>query len=178
MPSHRSALSFSLDALAFGSVRYPEIKLMGRTYTVKFQQQVPRPLDEVFSFFSRAENLEIITPPWLSFRIVSVDPFPIRQGTRIDYKLRLHSIPLRWRSEIVEWEPPHRFVDLQLRGPYKVWRHEHRFESCDGGTLITDTVDLSLPFGPLGTLAYKLKVKSDIEKIFAFREAKIRELFG
>jgi ligand-binding SRPBCC domain-containing protein len=107
-----------------------------------------------------------------------VDPFPIRQGTHIDYKLRLHGIPLRWRSEIVEWEPPHRFVDLQLRGPYKLWRHEHRFESHDGGTLITDTVELSLPLGPLGTLAYKMKVKSDVEKIFAFREAKIRELFG
>jgi ligand-binding SRPBCC domain-containing protein len=151
---------------------------MERTYTVVFQQQVPRPLDEVFSFFSRAENLEIITPPWLRFRIVAVDPSPIRQGTRIDYKLRLHGIPLRWRSEIVEWDPPHGFVDLQLRGPYKLWRHHHRFEARDGGTRITDIINLSLPFGRLGIWAYEVKVKSEVHKIFAFRAAKIRELFG
>jgi ligand-binding SRPBCC domain-containing protein len=151
---------------------------MAKTYTLNFRQQVPRPLDEVFSFFSQAENLEVLTPAWLNFKIVSVNPALLRQGSEIHYKLRLHGIPLRWTSKIVEWEPPHRFVDLQLRGPYKLWRHEHRFESRAGGTLITDTVDLALPLGPLGALAYKLKVRSDVESIFAFREAKIRELFG
>ncbi len=151
---------------------------MAGIYTVHFEQQVPRPRDEVFNFFSRAENLEVITPAWLNFKIVSVDPAPVRRGTQIDYKLRLHGIRLRWTSEIVEWEPPHGFVGLQLRGPYKLWRHEHRFQSREGGTLITDTVILSLPFGPLGALAYKLKVGSEVQQIFAFREAKIRELFG
>ncbi|MGZ4875445.1 MAG: SRPBCC family protein, partial [Candidatus Angelobacter sp.] len=108
-----------------------------KTYTLAFAQQVPRQLPEVFAFFSRAENLEVLTPPWLNFKILEVTPPPLRQGTLINYSLRVHGIPLRWTSEIIEWEPPHRFVDLQLRGPYKLWRHEHRFEARDGGTLIS-----------------------------------------
>ena len=78
----------------------------------------------------------------------------------------------------MEWEPPHRFVDLQLRGPYKVWRHEHRFEARDGGTLLSDTISLVLPLGILGQFAYKMKVQSDVDEIFAFRKAKVRTLFG
>jgi ligand-binding SRPBCC domain-containing protein len=149
-----------------------------KTYTLMFRQQVPRGLQEVFSFFAQAENLQIITPAWLGFRIVSVTPAPIRQGSMIRYKLRVHGIPLRWTSQIVEWDPPHRFVDLQLRGPYKLWRHEHRFEAFASGTRITDVVTLALPLGLLGDLAYKLKVRSDVQEIFAFREAKISQLFG
>jgi len=149
-----------------------------KTYTLAFTQQVARPLAEVFDFFSRAENLEALTPPWLNFKILDVQPQPVQQGTLINYSLRVHGIPLRWTSEIVEWEPPHRFVDLQLRGPYKLWRHEHRFEARDGGTLITDTINLALPLGILGQIAYKIKVKSDVEEIFAFRERKIHSLFS
>ena len=100
-----------------------------KTYTLSFAQQVAHPLAEVFDFFSRAENLEALTPPWLNFKILEVKPQPVQRGTLINYSLRVHGIPLRWTSEIVEWEPPHRFVDLQLRGPYKLWRHEHRFEA-------------------------------------------------
>lgn len=148
-----------------------------KTYTLSFAQHVPQPLAEVFDFFSRAENLEALTPPWLNFKILEVNPQPVQQGTLINYSLRVHGIPLRWTSEIVEWEPPHRFVDLQLRGPYKLWRHEHRFEARDGGTLIADTINLALPLGVLGEIAYKIKVKSDIEEIFAFRKEKIRSLF-
>jgi ligand-binding SRPBCC domain-containing protein len=149
-----------------------------KTYTLAFTQQVTRPLAEVFNFFSRAENLEELTPPWLNFKILKAEPQPVQQGTVIHYSLRLHGIPLRWTSEIVEWEPPHRFVDLQLRGPYKLWRHEHRFEARDGGTLISDTINLSLPFGFLGQIAYKVKVQSDVQEIFSFREGKIRSIFG
>jgi len=149
-----------------------------KTYTLSFAQQVARPLPEVFDFFSRAENLEALTPPWLNFKILDVKPQPVQQGTLINYSLRVHGIPLRWTSEIIEWEPPHRFVDLQLRGPYKLWRHEHRFETCQGGTLISDTINLALPLGFLGRLAYKIKVESDVQEIFAFREQKIRSLFG
>src|SRR6476660_3536190 len=149
-----------------------------KTYTLSFEQQVARPRPEVFDFFSRAENLEVLTPPWLNFKILDVKPQPVQQGTLINYSLRVHGIPLRWTSEIVEWEPPHRFVDLQLRGPYKLWRHEHRFEARDGGTLIADTINLALPLGVLGRFAYKIKVRSDVQEIFAFREKKIRALFG
>jgi ligand-binding SRPBCC domain-containing protein len=149
-----------------------------KTYTLSFTQQVARPLPEVFDFFSRAENLEALTPPWLNFKILNVKPQPVQQGTLISYSLRVHGIPLRWTSEIIEWEPPHRFVDLQLRGPYKLWRHEHRFAAKAGGTLISDTINLALPLGALGQLAYKIKVKSDVEEIFTFRKEKIRTLFG
>jgi ligand-binding SRPBCC domain-containing protein len=148
-----------------------------KVYTLTFAQYVPRGLPEIFGFFSRAENLEAITPAFLHFRILAVTPEPIRQGTLISYKLRLHGIPLRWKSEIVEWDPPHRFVDIQRRGPYKVWRHEHHFEARDGGTLIMDTVSLALPLGVLGRIAYKLRVHTEVREIFAFREKKIRELF-
>jgi ligand-binding SRPBCC domain-containing protein len=149
-----------------------------KIYTVTFAQQVPRALAEVFEFFSRAENLETITPTWLNFRMLSVTPQPVQKGTLIRYSLRVHGLPLSWTSEIVEWEPPHRFVDVQLRGPYKLWRHEHRFETYGAGTLISDTVSLALPLGFLGQLAYKFKVRSDVEGIFTFRENKIKALFG
>lgn len=151
---------------------------MADTYTLSFQQQVPRTLPEIFEFFSRAENLEVLTPPWLKFKILDVKPQRVQQGTLIDYSLRIHGIPVRWTSEIIEWEPPHRFVDLQLRGPYKLWRHEHRFETCQGGTLISDTINLALPLAVLGRLAYKIKVESDVKQIFAFREKTICNLFG
>jgi len=149
-----------------------------KTYTLSFEQQVARQRPEVFDFFARAENLQVLTPPWLNFKILDVKPQPVQQGTLINYSLRVHGVPLRWTSEIIEWEPLHRFVDLQLRGPYNLWRHEHRFEERDGGTLISDTINLALPLGLLGQLAYKIKVKSDIKEIFTFRKEKIRALFG
>ena len=151
--------------------------MAGKTYTLVFEQQVPRPEPEVFAFFSRAESLEVLTPSRLHFRVLSVTPAPIRKGTIIAYSFRLHGLPLRWTSEIVEWDPPHRFIDLQLSGPYKLWHHEHRFEARDGGTLITDTVRVALPMGFLGELAYKIKVQSDLRQVFSFRQEKIRSLF-
>lgn len=151
---------------------------MRNNHVLTFTQDVRRNLPEVFALFSQAENLETLTPDWLRFKILDVTPTPIRRGTLIRYHLRVHGIPLRWTSEIVEWEPPHRFVDLQLRGPYKLWRHEHRFEAIDGGTRITDTVNLALPLSVIGDLAFKMMVRSDVEKIFAFRRDKIEMLFG
>jgi uncharacterized protein len=148
-----------------------------KTYALSFAQQVARPLPEVFGFFSRAENLEALTPPWLNFKILDVKPQPVQQGTLVHYSLRIHGILVRWTSEIIEWKPPHRFVDLQLSGPYKLWRHEHHFETCQGGTLIADTINFALPLGFLGRLAYKIKVESDVKEIFAFREKMIRSLF-
>ena len=94
----------------------------GKRYIVESSQIVPRPLAEVFAFFARAENLEILTPEWLHFKIHSVTPEPVQKGTLITYSLRVHGIPMGWTSEITDWEPPHRFVDVQLRGPYKLWR--------------------------------------------------------
>jgi len=135
-------------------------------------------LDEVFEFFSRAENLQELTPGWLNFEILNVDPSPVRKGTLIEYRLRLHGMPVRWRSQIVAWGPPHMFVDVQRKGPYKLWHHTHRFMAQGNSTRIIDEVRYQLPFGILGRLAHSLLVRRDIENIFQFRREKIQSLFG
>jgi ligand-binding SRPBCC domain-containing protein len=147
-------------------------------YKLEHEQLVPRPLHEVFSFFSRSENLEAITPAWLHFSVLSVAPQPLRKGTIIRYKLRVRGVPLRWTSEIVEWRPPHKFVDVQRKGPYKLWHHTHLFFAEGANTRIRDEVLYSLPFGVIGTLAHRLAVRRDVERIFAFRHNKIRAIFG
>src|SRR5690606_26244500 len=131
---------------------------------------VPSPLPEVFEFFADAGNLEAITPPWLRFRILTPTPIEMRAGTRIDYRIRIRGWPVRWRTEITAWEPPVRFVDEQLRGPYRIWIHEHRFESVEGGTRCRDHVRYAVPGG---ALVHRLLVKEDLRSIFAWREARL-----
>lgn len=145
---------------------------------LRAEQYVPRPLHEVFDFFSKAENLEQLTPKWLNFRILSVEPTPVQKGTLINYSLRWRIFPIRWTTEIIEWEPPNRFVDIQLKGPYKLWHHEHRFVAEGTGTRIMDEVRYLLPFGFLGSIAHSLKVKKDVETIFAYRTEVVNRLFG
>jgi ligand-binding SRPBCC domain-containing protein len=109
-----------------------------------------------------------MTPPWLRFELLTPD-VELRKGARIDYRLVLHGVPIRWTGEIVEWVPGIRFVDVQRKGPYRLWHHTHSFEAQDGGTLIRDRVRYALPFGPLGRLAHALFVRRDLERIFDFR---------
>jgi uncharacterized protein len=148
------------------------------SFAFRAEQYVARPLDQVFDFFSKAENLQELTPRWLHFRILSVEPEPVRQGTLIRYALRWRIFPIRWTTEIVAWEPPHRFVDVQLKGPYKLWHHEHRFVAEGEGTRIFDEVRYELPFGWLGTIAHKAKVRRDVESIFAYRRQVVSRVFG
>ncbi len=136
---------------------------------------VPRPVDDVFSFFADASNLQTITPDWLDFKILSPTPIPMRAGTLIDYKLRVHGVPVRWQTEITHWQPPHRFVDEQKRGPYRLWIHEHFFSSQNGGTLCRDHVRYSVPGGKLVNFLF---VRRDVEKIFAHRSDKLKALLG
>ena len=136
---------------------------------------LPRPLEVVFDFFADARNLEVLTPPWLRFQIVTPEPIAMRPGARIAYRLKLHGIPLRWDSEIAVWEPPYRFVDVQRRGPYRRWVHEHTFEEQGGGTLVSDHVRYAV-LG--GALVERLFVRPDVEKIFAYRREKLIETFG
>lgn len=138
------------------------------------QVWLPRPRDVVFSFFADAGNLQSITPAWVNFSILSPLPIAMRAGALIDYRLRIRGIPLRWQSEITIWEPPHRFVDEQRRGPYRRWIHEHRFEEKDGGTLVIDEVRYQAPGGPW---IARWLVKPDVERIFAYRERRLLELF-
>ena len=136
---------------------------------------LPKPLAEVFAFFSDARNLQTLTPAWLDFSVLTPAPILMRPGTIIDYRLRLHGFPIRWQSEITAWEPPRRFVDEQRRGPYKCWIHEHRFEAREGRTLVTDSVRYAAPGG---WLADWLFVRRDVERIFQFRREKLLALFG
>jgi hypothetical protein len=134
------------------------------------EQTLPGTPEEVFPFFGDARNLEAITPPWLGFRVVTPEPIEMRPGALIEYRLRLHGLPIRWRTTIAVWDPPHRFVDVQLMGPYKIWHHTHDFAPAGGGgTLMRDTVRYALPLGPLGEIAHRLLVKRDLERIFDFR---------
>jgi ligand-binding SRPBCC domain-containing protein len=152
--------------------------MASQPYELVHEQVVPRKLEQVFDFFSRAENLEVITPDWLHFKIASISPQPIQKGTLISYNLRVRGLPLRWTSEIKEWNPPTKFVDFQTRGPYKLWHHTHLFIAEGNNTRIIDHVIYDLPFGPLGRIAHSALVKSDVKKIFRYREMRIRELLG
>lgn len=145
------------------------------TFTLDTELWLPRPIDEVFAFFADATNLERITPPFLRFAVTTPQPIDLRRGATIDYKLKVHGLPLRWRSVIAAWDPPHRFVDEQVKGPYRKWVHEHTFESRDGGTLIRDHIDYAVPGG---RIINKLVVRRDLDRIFNFRTEKLRELFG
>lgn len=143
--------------------------MSAKIYVLRQQQWIPRPIHEVFAFFSDARNLETITPPWLSFKILSVSTPRIQQGTQIRYRLSLQGIPIHWLTEIRHWNPPYRFVDLQRKGPYKLWHHTHTFEDHGDRTLMKDVVRYTLPFGPLGRIANALKVRRDVERIFNYR---------
>ena len=148
-----------------------------RAHRLQRSQVVARPLDEVFAFFSDAANLERITPPWLGFRMVTPTPVAMRVGALIDYELRLRGIPLRWTSRIEEWEPGVGFVDAQVRGPYRLWHHRHRFAPHPRGTLVEDDVHYALPLGPLGAVALPL-VRRDLAGIFEHRQKTVAALLG
>lgn len=146
-----------------------------KTYRLETELWLPRPRAEVFAFFSDAGNLERITPPWLNFEILTPQPIELKAGALIDYRIRLYGVPIRWRTEIAEWNPPHHFVDQQLRGPYSLWHHTHRFEERDGGTLCTDEVRYR-PFG--GALVQRFFVGREVERIFTYRREQLCGLFG
>ncbi|MGD9633059.1 MAG: SRPBCC family protein [Pirellulales bacterium] len=146
-------------------------------YSLQREQWVAAPLGKVFEFFSDAANLEALTPPWLRFRIVTPTPIEMCAGARIEYRIDWRFFPIRWQTEIVEWSPPYRFVDEQLRGPYHSWHHTHTFAAVNGGTQMTDIVRYALPLGPVGALAHQLAVRRDIERVFDYRSQRIAERF-
>jgi len=138
-------------------------------------QVVPVPIEAAFAFFAEARNLEVITPQWLRFRIVSA-PEPLERGSLLDYRLQLFGVPIRWRTEIVAWHPPHGFTDLQRRGPYPLWEHTHRLTAVPAGTEIYDHVSYRLPLEPLASLVAPLTVRLWLDTIFDYRRERVAAL--
>jgi len=147
-------------------------------YTLRCEMVAPIPIAEVFRVFEDPYNLARITPPWLRFRVTSTERVEMCKDAQIDYVIRWLGIPMRWRTVITQYEPPHLFVDEEVRGPYRLWRHRHEFEATAEGTLVRDRVDYALPLGILGRAAHGLMVGAQLRGIFAYRQAKLNELFG
>ena len=138
---------------------------------------LPLPVEKVFLFFADAHNLDLITPGWLHFKVLTDPSVEIAEGTVLSYRLWLRGVPIRWKSLITVWEPPYGFVDQQQKGPYRMWIHEHRFEEQDGGTLVSDHVHYATPGGALlEPFLHHLLVFPDVEKIFEFRRLKLQQL--
>jgi ligand-binding SRPBCC domain-containing protein len=144
-------------------------------YLLETTLRVPRPLEEVFGVFSDAKNLEQLTPHALRFEILTPDPIVMKPGSLLDYRLRLHGIPIRWQSEISVWEPPRRFEDRQRKGPYRWWIHEHSFVGDDDHTVMTDRVKYGVPGG---ALVHGLFVARDLRKIFQYRANQFCHMLG
>ncbi len=154
-------------------------------FILEAEQTLPYPLERVFGFFARPENLEAITPPWLGFRIITPAPVRMEVGAVIDYRLSVRGIPLRWRSLIEDFQPPVRFVDTQVTGPYRLWHHTHSFERIPADpsgperTIVRDRVRYLLPriaAGPLASVLNATLVRPDLDRIFAYRARRIAEL--
>jgi uncharacterized protein len=158
----------------------PALRELCSDLSRKFEQEVwfDHKPEDVFAFFSDARNLELITPAFVNFRIVKAPDGPLFEGAFIEYKLRLHGVPVRWRTRIDVWDPPRAFVDSQLKGPYRSWIHTHQFEALDGGTLVRDVLRYELPLGALGDLVAGKFVEKDIALIFGYRRTRLLELFA
>lgn len=156
---------------------FAEIVKQPGDLTLRSTQWVPRPVDEIFRFFSDEKNLERITPPWLNFQVVNKSTEQIQEGTLIDYRLKLRGMPLQWQSRIEEWKPPSHFIDVQTKGPYTRWEHLHVFNPVQGGTLMNDYVRYRLPVGKLGRVLGGRWIKRDLARVFGYRRKVIEGLF-
>ena len=148
-----------------------------KLYTLESNQFINKPIEEVFQFFSKPENLSVITPAKLGFKILSPNPIKMEVGRLIDYNIYLMGIPIHWRTLITDYEPPNMFVDQQIKGPYAMWHHTHTFHKVEGGVEIKDKVVYSIPFGILGRILNYLWIRKDLENIFVHRKKVIDKLF-
>lgn len=148
-------------------------------HTLTRQQELDGAPQDVFPFFADATNLEAITPPLLAFQVTTPRPIAMHAGTLIEYRLKVHRVPIRWRTLIEQWQPSEMFVDTQIKGPYKLWHHTHRFEPLPGErTLMSDVVRYSVGYGPFGDLARSLFVGRDVASIFDYRAEVIGPLLA
>ncbi|MEO8514558.1 MAG: SRPBCC family protein [Ignavibacteria bacterium] len=150
---------------------------MSKLRTIIRETEINKPIEEVFGFFCKAENLNLITPPSLNFKIFTPLPIEMKKGTIIEYKIKLNGISFKWKTEITEWNPPHSFLDRQLKGPYRVWIHEHLFSSKGNATIMKDIVQYLPPGWFLEPVINKLMVKKKLEHILDYRQNKIKAIF-
>jgi ligand-binding SRPBCC domain-containing protein len=171
----RAEIAISSDYPAWGDCKAKPVRI----HLLERNQRVEVPVEQAFAFYGDDRNLEPLTPPWLHFAVTSPRPVTMCGGTLLEYRLRLHGVPIHWRTRIDTWEPPHRFTDFQEKGPYALWEHTHLFEpEGDGATVIRDRVRYAIPFGPLGALAHRTFVRRDLERIFDYRRDAIAERLG
>ena len=149
-----------------------------RFHVLEREQYVPTSIDAAYGFFADTRNLEVITPPWLSFQVLTEGEIPMAVGTTIDYRIRMLGVPMKWRSLISRWEPGVAFVDEQLLGPYRWWHHTHTFEAREGGTILRDRVEYAVPGGPIAPIVHAAFVKGRLRKIFDFRREAIARIFA
>ncbi len=147
-------------------------------YELDVEQFIDQPVEKVFEFFSRPENLEEITPPRLGFTIMTPSPIPMEKGSLIDYTIRILGFPVHWRTLITSYDPPHGFVDEQIKGPYVLWHHRHSFKKENRGTIIRDTVRYAVPLGIIGRFLNLIWIRKDLKDIFAHRRKFIANKFG
>ena len=149
-----------------------------KKHTIRFEQFIDLPVEDVFNFFSKPENLSLITPPRLRFKILTPTPVPMKKGQSIDYILTImYLFKIRWTSLIQEYNRPYSFVDTQITGPYSYWHHTHSFISHKNGTIIKDCVVYSIPFGIVGTFLNAIYIKYDLNSIFKYRHKILDQIF-
>lgn len=149
-----------------------------KPYPLRREQIVKRPIEEVFAFFEKPLNLARITPDSVGFEILTPPPIVMKAGLVLDYTIKVFGMRVHWTTIITEYEPPHRFTDVQLKGPYEFWHHTHSFEAIADGTLMTDDVSYLIPLGPLGRIVHSVAVKRQLKRIFDYRTAAIEKIFS
>jgi ligand-binding SRPBCC domain-containing protein len=149
-----------------------------KIYKLEREQVINKPIEQVFAFFEKPENLATITPPSMQFNILTPFPLDMKTGSIIDYAIKIFGFRIHWRTIIAGYDPPSGFVDEQLKGPYAFWRHKHQFEKIENGSLIRDKVNYALPFGYLGRLVHMIFVKRQLQHIFNYRSTAIKEIFA
>jgi ligand-binding SRPBCC domain-containing protein len=137
-----------------------------------------KPIEATFSVFEDPYNLSRITPPWLRFQVTSDGHVEMRKGAEIEYRIKWLGVPMRWKTIIREYSPPHLLVDEQAKGPYRLWRHTHTFEQTSKGTKVSDRVEYALPFGRLGRLVHRVLVEDQLKGIFSYRQRELTQMFG
>ena len=149
-----------------------------KTYVLRCDMLAPVGIEEAFAVFEDPYNLARITPPWLNFKVTSKVRVVMTKGAAIDYTIRWMGLPIKWKTNIAEYDPPHCFVDEQTKGPYVLWHHTHRFAVEGSGTRVSDEVRYALPFGPIGKIAHEVMVGRQLREIFEYRQQTLPRLIG